>query len=481
MSDANFLTEQDIYDVLVVGAGPVGLATAIGLRKRGIENILVIDQTRAFRPVGQVIDLLPNGLKALKSLDPQAYEAVKKAGIKIVNSNPPQDEKNSQNQSPRWVHKNLKGQTLNSFPLSYEEWFNKYGEGRISIPWYQLQTTLREQLPSDKVKANHRCINVVHEPELNCVRVDCTSNLEAEINPYAHWTEVKPDSNQNTQPSLTKSIRAKLVIGADGINSRVRQSLYNNSPYEGMAKPEYTGYAAVGCREVAELPEELFKEIEAHFLTDARILTLLNEENLSCVENPRMLLIQRQKNVLGYIIHLALPLELLKEESKSSLKKETLESLSKANFPHALTELVKLSPLEELYYRPYYIHRTSFSETLPFPKTAKLNQNNYDSEMSPPWSKGRVVLVGDAIHGMPPFLAQGANQGLEDALALTTVIANMGDKNHWDDTQINQAFTDYESLRRSLIGYIQQAVLNPILFYSPQDWQNYHQKVFNKG
>ena len=43
----------EILDVVVIGAGPVGLATAIGLRQRGIENILLIDQTRAFRQVGQ--------------------------------------------------------------------------------------------------------------------------------------------------------------------------------------------------------------------------------------------------------------------------------------------------------------------------------------------------------------------------------------------------------------------------------------------
>lgn len=42
----------------------IRLATALGLRKRGIENVLVVDQTRAFRQVGQTIDLLPNGLKA---------------------------------------------------------------------------------------------------------------------------------------------------------------------------------------------------------------------------------------------------------------------------------------------------------------------------------------------------------------------------------------------------------------------------------
>lgn len=68
-----------IYDVVIVGAGPVGLATAVGLHKRGIDNILVVDQARAFRQVGQIVDLLPNGLKALKYVDPKAYEAVKTA------------------------------------------------------------------------------------------------------------------------------------------------------------------------------------------------------------------------------------------------------------------------------------------------------------------------------------------------------------------------------------------------------------------
>ena len=38
------------------------------------------------------------------------------------------------------------------------------------------------------------------------------------------------------------------------------------------------------------------------------------------------------------------------------------------------------------------------------------------------YGRGRVVLIGDAAHGMPPFMAQGASSALEDALILTKLL-----------------------------------------------------------
>ncbi len=46
----------------------------------------------------------------------------------------------------------------------------------------------------------------------------------------------------------------------------------------------------------------------------------------------------------------------------------------------------------------------------------------HDREPLPRWSTDRATVVGDAAHPMLPFLAQGANQAIEDALALAACL-----------------------------------------------------------
>ncbi len=55
------------------------------------------------------------------------------------------------------------------------------------------------------------------------------------------------------------------------------------------------------------------------------------------------------------------------------------------------------------------------------------------------WTQGRVSMVGDACHPMMPFLAQGANQALEDALVLGRCLEAHGD--------VATALARYEALR----------------------------------
>ncbi len=57
------------------------------------------------------------------------------------------------------------------------------------------------------------------------------------------------------------------------------------------------------------------------------------------------------------------------------------------------------------------------------------------------WTAGRVVLIGDAAHAMLPHQGQGANQAIEDAIALAHCLA----ETRPDDFQ--RAFGRYENLR----------------------------------
>jgi 2-polyprenyl-6-methoxyphenol hydroxylase-like FAD-dependent oxidoreductase len=82
---------------------------------------------------------------------------------------------------------------------------------------------------------------------------------------------------------------------------------------------------------------------------------------------------------------------------------------------------------------------------------------------------------------MPPFMAQGGNQGLEDALTIVKLIAKIAKNNDWDHLQvIAEAFANYERLRRPFMEYIQSATLTGFPHSSPQQWQDYNQKVYGR-
>ena len=74
----------------------------------------------------------------------------------------------------------------------------------------------------------------------------------------------------------------------------------------------------------------------------------------------------------------------------------------------------------------------------------------YDREPLPVWIRQRLCLLGDAAHPMLPHLGQGANQSIEDGMALATILARA------DRTTAPQALLAYERLRRERVAQVQR-------------------------
>jgi salicylate hydroxylase len=74
----------------------------------------------------------------------------------------------------------------------------------------------------------------------------------------------------------------------------------------------------------------------------------------------------------------------------------------------------------------------------------------YDREPLPSWTNKRLTLLGDAAHPMLPHLGQGANQSIEDGMALATILA------HADRASAPQALLAYERLRRERVAQVQR-------------------------
>ena len=62
------------------------------------------------------------------------------------------------------------------------------------------------------------------------------------------------------------------------------------------------------------------------------------------------------------------------------------------------------------------------------------------------WSEGAVALLGDAVHAMPPFAAQGAGMAIEDAAVLAKVLSESPNET---SAQVGPALKRYGRLRRS--------------------------------
>ena len=171
----------------IVGAGPGGLATAIALKKQGIE-VHIYERARAFRAIGAGLTLSPNGLRCLNAIEPNIVRQLKLQGSQIKRFK---------------VRTSKRGWSIITQKVTGE----KYDFPFLGVRWFSLQEILRSQLKDSCLHLNHQLTNLQQDSE---------------------GVKLFFDNGKTTTVDL--------VIGADGIRSVVRQQLFDSKP------PAYGGW-----------------------------------------------------------------------------------------------------------------------------------------------------------------------------------------------------------------------------------------------
>jgi 2-polyprenyl-6-methoxyphenol hydroxylase-like FAD-dependent oxidoreductase len=308
-----------IKNALVIGGGIAGMSTAIELRKRGIAVDLVeIDQE--WRVYGAGITIGGAALRAFKDLG--VVQQVVDQG---------------------WCSDGCDLYTADGTPL-----------GKLPTP----------RIAGDHIPGGGGILR----PVLARILSQATLASGTAVRLGVTFTAIDPEG-EALQVGFTDGSRARydLVIGADGLYSKVRARVFPEAP-----TPSYTGQ---GCwRAVVPRPAEIARaSLYMGRATKAGVNPVSRDEMyLFCLD-------QRATNTR------------IKEEQWSAILAGLL-----AEFSGPIGQVRDgLDARSRILYRPL--------ESL---------------LMSAPWHKGRIVLMGDAVHATTPHLASGAAISVEDALVL---------------------------------------------------------------
>jgi 2-polyprenyl-6-methoxyphenol hydroxylase-like FAD-dependent oxidoreductase len=113
------------------------------------------------------------------------------------------------------------------------------------------------------------------------------------------------------------------------------------------------------------------------------------------------------------------------EDSLYAYLVEDAQDRSALSPPEALEVMRGLS---QAYHGPWDDIREALTDP------SRINYTVFESHLlDPPWHRGRVVLIGDAVHTCPPTIAQGAAQAFEDGAVLAELLlaADVLDDNLW--------------------------------------------------
>ena len=316
-----------VNKVLVIGGGVGGMSAAIQLRKQGIAVDLV-EQSPDWAPDGAGITISGPSLRALRSVG-VVDDVLRRGG--------------------HWTHVDIcgaDGSVLNTVPLHHA-----HGAEDLPPAGGIMRPVLADILACATRKAG------------TSVRLGCSFEL------------LTPD-DQGVDVLFTDGSHGRydLVVGADGVNSRVRSVVMPE-----FGGPRFTGqgsWRAVVPRTRRNSNIFMGKTTKAGLNpvseTESYLFTLDKRDDMDFIppeQWPAMLadLLQEFGGAVG----------------------DVRDALRSGSITH-----------QRIVYRPLTGHM-----------------------ISAPWHRGRIVLLGDAVHATTPHLASGAGIAIEAAIVLAEELA----------------------------------------------------------
>jgi 6-hydroxynicotinate 3-monooxygenase len=355
--------------VAVVGAGLGGLSVAGFLQRAGFA-VTVYEQAPTFSRIGAGIILSANVMKALRRLGVE--EALVEAGIK---------------------------------PRCY-----------ISRAWDTGETMYEIIFGGE---SEHR----YDGPYLNIHRGDLHAVLERVVTPgtihFDHRLSALHETSDGVRLTFDtgKTVEADIVVGADGIRSKVRESLLGDAP------PRFVGAAAYR----AIFPADRLRGFDIPDCTkwwgpDRHILPYF--------------MTSRRDEI--YVIGVVPWEEWTSEAASLPSSREELQAAF-ATFHPDLQRI--LDAAQDVSIWPIY-----------------------DRERNDRWSGGRIALLGDACHPMRPYMAAGGAMAVEDAAILSRCISSFDD--------LGAAFKTYEKTRIDRVADVQRISIENSWMRGPTetDW-----------
>jgi salicylate hydroxylase len=343
--------------VAVIGAGIGGLAAACALRLHGID-VTVYERATELGEVGAGLQLGPNAVKVLRGLG--VFDALRPLAFEPTNM-----------VSLAWDDAHLR----------FREPLKGVAAERFGAPYVlahraDLHRVLVARLPDADLVLGARCVGVAANGAVATARFADQSAIEADV-----------------------------VVGADGINSVVRENLFGHQPARFTQQMAWRCIVPIAC-----VPKRVGPANAVAIGRDEYVGWLGPEGHVICYP------------IRGGELYNIFAGHVTQEwvEESWSVPSSVDELLAGyAGWNPAFLDM--LSHVEQCY-------KWGIRDRDPLPR----------------WTSGRITLLGDAAHSMMPTLAQGACMALEDAFALARNLAR-----HRDDPAAGLAAYDAERVPRA--------------------------------